>query len=287
MIPLLLKMGGGLGDLVQLSVVIQHLWKKYPERQIYVSAPSVWQDLLYGVADAQFALGFEPKGEFEVRAVHGLEPCRSYFEHPSTKAERWIRETLTMMPQVPLCNYILRPSKHAFVEARTIHKGRKYGLVHYQGHSYRDKKDLPESIAGDVCEVMREFGITPLVIDFGRQSKLKEELLQTYLHPLVLTALAEDSSFNVGIDSGPGHIFQAVAPQAILTWSGFHPIHYACPAKNTLHHIPEDHERLIKDGPGIHFFEKHYRYSAAPRACLPDLVRRQLQGANQCSKVAL
>ena len=284
--PLLLKFDHGLGDLVQLTIVIRHLWKKWPEKPIHVSSRAAWAGLLEGIAHEQFVLGHEPAPHnySDIIRMEWPECIRSYAEHPSTKAEFCLREEFQIHPQLELCRYLLAPSPAARAEAERIANryGSPYAMIHYQGHTSRHRKDIPEDIVRETCRVMHECGVQPIVLDFDHQSGLDLcDLLHDRVSSQVVTALAARSRINIGIDSGPGHIFQAVDTPAIISWGEHHPLHYAPLAPNVLHHLPKNHPSFIRRGVGgQEFFESHYRFEIAPRADLPWLVERQLQGAD-------
>lgn len=282
--PLLLEFRHGLGDLVQLTVVLRHLRARWPGRKLYVSAFRQWLGLLEGMADEQFSYKEHAPEGCELLRLDWHEPDRCYENWPGTKAERCLLEVFNLEPQIELCGYQLTPGPEAFAAADEWLADRfgdplrppSFALLHYHGHSSRARKDLTEKIAAETCEVLVAAGITPIVFDGRRESPLNPEWLVRELPPVaVTTAIASRSTINCGIDSGPGHIFGAVNTPAVISWYEHHPYHFYEPADHVLHLVPEDHHRLLKPRgakEACRFFEEHYRHRAVGRERLPDVV---------------
>ncbi len=282
--PLYLRFRHGLGDVVQLTVVLRHLRSKWPGRKLYVGTYEKWLGVLDGLADEQFDHKAPAPDGCEVVELDWHEPQRCYANHPGTKAERCLLEVFNIEPDLGLCGYQLTPGPDAHAAADEWLADRfgdlssrpPFALVHYHGHSSRARKDLTEKIAAETCEALVAAGVTPLVFDERGESPLNPEwLVRTLPPPIVTAALATRSRINIGIDSGPGHIFGAVANAAVIAWYEHHPYHFYEPNEHVLHLVPEDHHRLLKPRQAkeaCEFFQQHYRHRAVGRERLPDVV---------------
>jgi ADP-heptose:LPS heptosyltransferase len=157
--------------------------------------------------------------------------------------------------------------EHAAAEQFLGRRPWPYALLHYQGTSCRAKKDLTEKIAGETSEELVATGVTPIVLDLRHGSRLNPEwLVHEAQPPLVAAALSAGAMINVGIDSGPGHIFAACGSPTVIGCHEHHPYHFFEPSPHVVHVVPDDHHRLLKPGgKSREFFERHCRYLPDPR----------------------
>lgn len=153
-------------------------------------------------------------------------------------------------------------------------------LVHYQARSYWQRKDLDHSTMDQLVDALIRRGLTVLFIDVDRRTPLQPRagLIMINEHeadwagisaesklgndPLALVALAAYSQVNLGIDSGPGHLFGCVKAKAVICWRGLHPLHNYGPAPDLLHAVPMEHERNIygDQAVGTRYVRQHYRH---------------------------
>jgi len=285
---LLISTWHGLGDAVQMSVVLAHLRHYFPGVRVELAVPESQVAIFGGQADAvhanarakdrRFAGGFDHHCDlawFEARA--------SYPDVPSTKAEKCLKEVFGLQPIDALCQkYRLDVSDAAREKARAwlatnlpsplAGEGlgvRGFALLHYQGSSRKEQKDLREEDARWLCERLRDdFGLTPVVLDRDRTCPFVNPTNGIFRwdasnrDPELLAAVISEAKLFVGIDSGPLHVAAATTTTTIAIWREHHPLHYLCPASNVLNLVPPEHaEHVLGDrAAGLAYFQSRYRH---------------------------
>lgn len=310
----MLRFPHGFGDTVQLIVVLRHLQRLRPDWQVDVACKTGTGSLLQGHCQRVV----------ENLSVHGKydrdvwlpwpEPVSCYEDSPSTKAERCLREQFGLQPQAELTGYPIHVSAAARQRARAyvaeLPAEQPMALLHYQGNSARERKTLDERIVAEICQLLWRRGLQPVVLDWEtpRRSHLIDGvrvLSPGAGHALwqgaasgdgeTLAALAMESALNIGIDSGPGHVFasESVQTPAVIVWRGHHPLHYFQPTAHVCHVLPRQHERLLRGTDpqrqaGLRYFQEHYRYHECARHVryeLPMVVENVLDGIGASSSV--
>ena len=145
-------------------------------------------------------------------------------------------------------------------------------LIHYQGNTSGDRKDLPHDLVRDVCEVVLHCGAVPVILDWDRRSPLvdgKKIHNPGAEHELwhgtgtgdaeSLAALIDASRLLIGVDSGPLHVAGATDTPTIGVWTQHHPVHFFDLADNVLHLVPGDHEKLRVGPQAVEYFRTAYR----------------------------
>jgi FkbM family methyltransferase len=164
------------------------------------------------------------------------------------------------------------------VLAQAASSGKPAGLVliHYQGNTSMDQKNLTHDLVRRVCDHVLGLGHVPVILDWDRRSPLPDNR-RIYCpdadHPLwghtgtgdagALAALISRARLFIGIDSGPLHVAAATSTPTIAVWTGHHPIHYLSPADNVVNLVPHDHARLIRPPEAdraLEYFSTHYRF---------------------------
>ena len=150
-------------------------------------------------------------------------------------------------------------------------------LLHYQGNTSRDSKDLPEDLARALCDDVLAGGMVPVVLDWDGRTSLangQRVFCPDVKEPLwsnmgtgdaeVLAALIERAALMVGVDSGPLHVAAATTTPSLAVWLRHHPLHFFHPADNVTHLVPEDHLAHLRGdrAAGADFFTRHYRHQA-------------------------
>lgn len=296
---LLLRWPHGLGDAVQGTIVLRHIRELHPEWKIDCAAKLGQRSVFEGLADRTFNLGDEP-GEEHYEAATTLDwwdPENTYCDSPSTKAERCLREVFRIQPQERLCHYQINPSDRVRQLVASHAPSSPFALVHYQGNSATDNKTINEHAIREVVLAIAARGITPVILDW--ESPTRSGLVgvggsKNYPagHPIWggehgtgeaanIAALAALSTINVGIDSGPGHIFGATDTPTVIVWLRHHPVNYYCLAPNVLHVVGDDHRSTIfgDHDTGVRYFEQNYRHHVAHRDYrleLPEVIAKEL-----------
>ncbi|HEV3345313.1 MAG TPA: glycosyltransferase family 9 protein [Pirellulales bacterium] len=232
----------GLGDAVQLTSVLAHLHHYHPDWQIDVAAGigklppvSSWPSDPNSQAPYRRLLirDRDRVNRFEYRHVFDLswDECSTlYRDSPSTKAEQCLRSVFRLEPVTDLCRYTLSTSEGAWLAARTYlasicHTGTRADgrypavLLHYEGNTSSEQKNLPHELAQRVCEAAIDAGYVPVILDWDKRTPLADGL--RIFNPgadaplwgrigtgdcETLAALIAQSSLFIGIDSGPLHI---------------------------------------------------------------------------------
>ncbi len=148
-------------------------------------------------------------------------------------------------------------------------------LVHYEGNSSGELKNIPVAIIRQLCDRIIEAGYVPIILDWDYRTPLadgKRIHNPNTKHELwgwtgtgdakTLAALTALSSLMIGVDSGPLHVAAATDTPTIGVWTGHHPLHYFGHADNVTHLVPEDHVRLLRGdrNAGAKYFRERYRF---------------------------
>lgn len=310
---LLLRFPHGLGDAVQMTVVLAHLRELRPQWQIDMAgkrgAHSLWQGLCRQTIAASNGHEFDASrlndAEYDrVRTVPWPEPNRAYADSPSTKAERCLREVFGLQPIERLCRYQIQvdDDSHAraerFLQDRCGQAATRFPvvLIHYQGNSAQRSKNLDEQIVRDVVRTALRHGRVPMILDFETRPRsgllpmngvghvgAHESLWKGYGmgDGVTLAALIAQVELFVGIDSGPGHIAGATETPTLIAWRRHHPVHYYGLSPNVTHVVPRGHTRWIRGSReiGTDYFYRRYQHHVCTghlRDELPDLVSQRL-----------
>ncbi|OAI41022.1 hypothetical protein AYO40_00650 [Planctomycetaceae bacterium SCGC AG-212-D15] len=304
----------GLGDSVQLTVVLQHLRRFRPEWDLYLRigrgkhpvgrgyCHRVWHDQEPGPPEQDFD---------QVLRLGWFECYTAYADHPSTKACNCLREVFSIRPVPELCRYRLETAQEdREVTARYLrsigcerrYSGRFNAMVlHYQGNTSPWRKNLTDEQAGQMCELAVNRGFVPVVLDWDRRSPLPD---QRRIHcPLVgsediwghfgsgdasrIAALVEQSSFFLGIDSGPGKCAAATSTPALIVWTEHHPIQFHdLDAGNVLHLVPEHHLSmpLACHEAARRYFVENYRFRTYRPDELSEALFREVDAMMRSSR---
>ncbi|MEZ6069363.1 MAG: glycosyltransferase family 9 protein [Pirellulales bacterium] len=307
---LLLFFPHGLGDAVQLTVVLQHLQTLYTQWHVDVATKPGTESLYRGLcrATVTWRLGDAPpngSGYDQYAAVRWSEPDASYADSPSTKAEKSLREQFGIIPRASLCRYRIAPTDEHHGRADDYVRrivgssdGGRQPIValHYQGNSARARKNLDEQTARRLVETIRGEGYLPMILDWDRRSRLLD--LPGVVNPgaghrlwgprgtgdaAAIAALIERCAMMIGIDSGPAHIAAATNTPTLVVWRRHHPVHYYCPSNNVTHVVRRDHRQLVRGDAdvGQAYFREHYRHVTADahyRQFLPNMLQQWLRG---------
>ena len=278
----------GLGDAAQLTAVLEHLKYYYPDWEVDVAALVGKHSVLRGLCRNVFILGRQKVFHSRYDRVFELtwEECPTcYTDWPSTKVERCLLEVFRVTPIPEKCHYTIWPSEEAIRAARryledtckvTPGEDGRYPvvLVHYEGNTGGEFKDLPLPLARKVCDDVLQSGAVPVILDWDFRTPLADGKRIFNPHAdlglwngngtgdgEVLAALTGLATLMIGVDSGPLHVAGAVTTPTIGVWTRHHPLHYFGHANNVVHLVPENHRQLLHGNPdaGMAYFDRHYR----------------------------
>jgi ADP-heptose:LPS heptosyltransferase/SAM-dependent methyltransferase len=303
---LLLEFRHSLGDAVQLTVVLRHLKHYHPNWRIEVAALPGKHSAFAGLCERVLIVDRDRVDQADHDEVFRLswEECRTGYPHwPSSKPSRCLTEVFRLSPLPELCRYHIRigdqarEAAHAYLSSLGLTPRAETGrfpvlLLHYQGNTSGERKDLPHDLARDVCQTALAAGYVPVVLDWDRRSPLPDGVRihnPGADHELwgglgtgdaeVLAALIQEASLFVGVDSGPLHVAGATDTPAIAVWTRHHPVHFYDLAANVTHLVPADHAGMAIGAAGD-FFAQSYRHRVYRQLYveLPALVQSLLTG---------
>lgn len=303
----------GLGDAVQLTTVLEHLRKHRSEWTVHVATLIGKHSAFHGLCDRVFIDGREsvPCCQYQTKYHLDWHECHvSYPDSPSTKAERSLREDFGIAPDPELCRYSIQRGPDALSRAgRYLERvcGKRKGsggrypavLIHYEGNTSAEFKNIPTDIIRRVCGDILESGLTPIILDWDFRTPLAQPAADgcpSRIHCAdvhqdlwqntgtgdaeTLAALIELSSLMIGVDSGPLHVAAATTTPTLGVWTRHHPLHYFGHAPNLTHLVPINHADFIRGSRAIgeDYFNRHYQYQTYRHLedALRVAVRRQL-----------
>jgi ADP-heptose:LPS heptosyltransferase/SAM-dependent methyltransferase len=300
---ILIRFGHGLGDAVQLTSVLAQLRHYHPHWQIDVAALVGKHSCFNGLADHVYILGRDEPQDRDYDEVFRLDwwECRRIFpDLPSTKAEQCLRDIFSLQPREELCRYQIHIGEQARTRARAwliqVAGGETVGgrfpvvLLHYEGNSAMQSKNLSHATAAHLCDEIQAHGYVPVVLDWDYRSSLpngQDVFCPNRDDPIwggsgtgdaeILAALIEQSALMIGIDSGPLHVAAATNTPTLAIWTGHHPIHYMGLADNVLHLVPEHHANHLHGDreTGLSYFNRRYRHRIY--ADLADAIAQEIQ----------
>ena len=305
---ILLEFRHGLGDLIQLSVVIKHIAKANPGVPIDVVCDDAKVRSYCGQERRRFGFHnprWKQGGWDQVFNLDFPDYTGDVHGFPSTKPFRCLTEQMRIPPEPELFTYDLaigdearqRAARYlAQITGRLEDTPGKFPVVilHYQGTSSRMQKDLSHEAASSICSAARMRGRVPVIFDLERISPLVDQ--STIFAPLnghpcwgelghadpeTMGAMIDQAELFIGIDSGPLHVAGATRTPSIGVWTHHHPVRFFDFSPNVLHLVPVTHKRLAPGPRSLKTFEQRYRhavYGCATRATLEEMGKI-LQGA--------
>ena len=283
----LLEFQHGLGDAIQLTAVLRHLRQLRPNWEIDVSSLVGKHSAFHNLCARSLVQDRDPidvSRYDECFCLDWHEARDGSDQWPSTKATRCLREVFNITPIADLCRYEVAIGEQArkaaqrylasVCSAEPDATGRRpVILIHYEGNTSADRKNLPQEVIREVCDVALRHGCTPVILDWDQRSHLVDQqriFCPGADHELwgnhgtgdaeVLAALIEGARLMIGVDSGPLHVAGATGTATIGVWTRHHPVHFFDLADNVIHFVPGDHEQLVQHTQVLPFFHQHYRH---------------------------
>jgi SAM-dependent methyltransferase len=287
----------GLGDLVQLGVVLHHLHAAWPALQIdaiceigKTRSRTPWERRRLGF----HSLSYQRDTYKQVIRL-GWEECVSDVDaFPATKPFRSLVEVFRVRPEQERFGYAMLVGQTARDRAAaylaeisgvTDPPGGRFpvALVHAFGTSSPMQKNLPREIVAELCAHLKTLGLAVALLHVEGPPTLAVELQvqcpirghPVWAHPgqadpETMLALIDASALMVGIDSGPLHIAGCSSTPTLGVWTHHHPIRYFDFAANVVHLVPRGHEGLALGPRSVDTFRHRYRHVVYPRL-LPTL----------------
>jgi len=280
-LKVLLRQFHGLGDAVQLTVILKHLRHYYPDWQVDVELARGKHSVAHGLCHQVWITRENPaKGHYD-RIFHLVWPEANvcYDDLPSGKVTRCLYEVFNLKPLPDLFSYTITLDSHSVRTADAYLAGlpekKGYVFIHYQGNSSSRNKNLSHDDVRCICDYLLENHYTPIILDFDHRSTLIDQRTVFCPDPALpmwkggmgdaalIAALIARGCLFVGIDSGPLHVAGATQTPAIGIWTKHHPVNFYDLSKNVMHLIPQDARRNIRikeRDKGQKYFETHYRF---------------------------
>lgn len=288
MVKVLLHFPHGLGDVVQLSVVLKHLRQHRTDWVIDVRCGRGKHTALIGLCNKVWHdQEPEPSGPYDAVAQLGWYEnyCR-YEDRPNSKITNCLAEVFGLNYDPLLGRYEIQISDDSRKKAQRYYneiKAEAIGffkfrvvVLHYEGNTSTWKKNLKHWQARVLCDRILRMGRIPVLLDWDNRSPLPDQ--RRIFCPKVnrddlwggfgsgdaqvIAALIEGAEAYIGIDSGPGKCASATNTPSLIVWKEHHPIQFHDPAANTTHLIIHDwrflppcERRGVQD-----YFERHYRF---------------------------
>ena len=190
-----------------------------------------------------------------------------YWPYPSTKTTRAITDSgWTPEPELYRAEVQITPEATAKAAAYIATLPDKpFGLIHYQGISLPEDKDLDDWEAYQLAMFLVGHDVTPVILDWHNQCPWADQetvFNPRYNHELwahewirngsdsgVLAALISKALIMFGIDSGPEHLAAATATPCYVFHHWTHPVRCFDPSPNLTHIVPEWGEDKLRVGP--------------------------------------
>lgn len=276
----LIRFTHGLGDAAHLIYVVASLRKQ--DVTIDVAVKTGRESLFCGLADRIYNLDRDAIDEGQYDRVFDVswgENYSTYPDHPATKAVKCAAEVFHTSAR--FSRYLLRPSDEAkaLVEQyiRTL-PDRPFAVLHYEGNTSADKKNLPHDVAAMACRLLAHNGLSVVLLDWDYRSGLADG--ENVFCPdrrnalwqgrgtgdgETIAALIDRSRLMIGIDSGPLYVSCLTETPTLAVWTRHHPLHYSpdkTTAPNVVHLVPSNHPNYIRGdkGQGLNYFTNNYDF---------------------------
>ena len=285
----LLKFPHGLGDAVQLTVVLRHLIKHHPDWVVDVFCRRGKETALRNLCNRAWHDQETRPSETEYDKVfdlHWWENYNNYGDRPNTKVTNCLEEVFKLPYTPDLGRYTINVADEAYAAAahyldtigvKTVFAGPRAAVcIHYQGNTSPAKKNLEGFQVKAFCEVLIGRGLTPIILDWDKRTDLADN--RRIFCPDVendlwqhtgtgdagrIAALISQCVLMVGIDSGPGKVAAATETPTLIVWRGHHPIQFADPAPNVLHLVPNNYREMSPGGSEAfgNYFVRNYNFT--------------------------
>lgn len=288
----LIEFTHGLGDSVQLTIVLRHLAKHRPHWDVDIATLPGKDSCFTGLCRSVFLIDSDEHKVIRDSADRKfrLEWWENYSEFanaPKTKVTNCLKEIFGIDPDLSLYRYSIEVGYEATAEADAylsrICGGTKLAsgrfpvvAIHYQANTSSNRKDLPHWGIQELCGRLLGLGYVPMILDWDRRSPLPDG--RSVFCPSVdeknlwkgygtgdaerLAALISRCSMMIGVDSGPLHVAGSTDTPTIGVWTDHAPIQFFDLCPNVVHLLPAPWtDRAPFNQPEIEdFFRAYYKF---------------------------
>ncbi len=301
----LIRFTHGLGDSVQASVVLKHLRRHRPAWNIDVRCGRGKHTALVGLCRKVYHdQDPEPKGPYDKTYSLGwYENYNRYLGCPNTKVTNCLKEVFGLDWDEDLGRYEIqwpgdyhrRATEYLLSCGCTWDNGRLNAVVvHYQGNTSQEKKNLSHEEARALCQTILDVGCVPIILDWDKRSPLPDgkRIFNPGVGPgdlwgnfgsgdaAMIAALISQASLFIGVDSGPQKSAAATDTPSIGVWTKHSVVQFMDPAPNFLHLVDEDWRSLppCNDERIAGWFTDHYAFQTyAPGRLVEKLCSTALR----------
>jgi ADP-heptose:LPS heptosyltransferase len=287
----LLRFPHGLGDTVQVSVILKHLRKYRPDWLVDIKVGRGKHTGLFGLCRKVYHdQEPDPAREIAYNTVVDIgffENYSNYQDRPNSKVTNCLQDVFNIPYDSTLSRYYCHLSEDARRTAAAYLRsiGAKEGedgrfnavILHYLGNTSPAKKNLAHWQAAALCKTAIKAGCIPVILDWDNRSDLPDQ--KTIFNPKagdhdiwgsfgsgdasVIAGLITLSRAFVGIDSGPGKVASATDTPNLSCWVGHHPLQFHDPSPSTWHLVPQDHRQMPPCNGNLRmvdYFFKNYQF---------------------------
>ena len=280
----LIRFRHGLGDAVQLTIVLKHIKKQRPSWVVDVESLVGKHSCFYGLCNASYRARrdkINTRAYDQVFNVWWHDPDGTIrCDCPATKVTKSLIQEFKLEPDPELYTYEVPITKEAntlaqqYIDKLPQKKG--FVTIHYQGNTSSSRKNIPEPIIRNVARSVNAAGYIIIILDWDSRSNLPNT--KTIFRPgkkeniwngmgtgdaSTIAALIQKSCLFIGIDSGPLHVAGATSTKSIGVWLKHHPIHYFDLSNNVKHLLPNSAQKHLRSGQKskiTDYFESNYKY---------------------------
>ncbi len=287
----LLKFDHGIGDAAQFTVVLKHLRKHHGPGIIYdVVSGRGKHSAFNGLCRRSYFKGEPMPDESAYNEVHWVgwyENYCGYTDRPNSKITNCLEEEFHIPYDPALGRYSVayteadarRACEYLTGIGAKLQPNGKFKVVvlHYEGNTSTEKKNLGHHHARAVCEAVAAAGGKVVLLDWDNRSPIPNSTTVNKPAPgpndiwggfgsgdaAMIAALVSQCAGFIGIDSGPGKCASATNTPCGIVWTGHHPLQFHDPAENVVHIIPENHAGIppISGNPNrLAYFTNHYKH---------------------------
>ncbi len=289
-----LSKGYGLGDAVQMSVVLRHIKKYRPQWEVTFQAEDGRHQVGRRIVQRTMAYGqmYHDLYDAEVQ-IRLYDTWHRFTDRPNTRVSSCLLEHFGLEWDAECGRYQINVGRDALREIAGLVSHRSVA-IHYQGDTAQENKNLSHDQAAEVCSTVMRLGRFPLLLDWRNQSPLRHltgvRSMGGYppsrdwgRNAEMNCAVIQQCQAFVGIDSGPGKCASATDTPSLIVWTGHHPVQFHDPAPNTTHLVPMRYHSLkpvCNDQKVINWFESNYnvfRYENNPAVAIKSWLREVLR----------
>lgn len=313
----LIKFGHGLGDAVQLTLVLKHIKKQRPEWNVDVVSGIGKSSCFRGLCRNSYESESQASGKYDSTFNLGwFENYNGYKDRQHTKVTNSIDEELGLVFDPKIVGYqidttdeenrdavayldSITDKKFVDYEAKTKKIKHRIVVLHYQGNTSQEKKNLHPNQVKALIWFLVSNGYKIVLLDWDNRSDLVDNVnvfCPDSNHPLwkkrgtgdaaTIKALIENSALFVGIDSGPGHVAGACEnTKALIVWTGHHPMQFYDPCDNVKHIIPDDHGGYFNGKAGHDYFVSNYNFCFYSTKYRPLISTAIVNEAAKCLRI--